>query len=474
MSSLSTAQQAPKKTPKISPTFCVYPWIECSFGPSSIMRLCCYDGTYVKNKDGGMYDLNTCSPNDYWNGYGLRLIREKMLSGEKIKNCEACYYNESIGRKSLRQYENSYWLENSPHKKDVLERIEESRSNGYKVKKKPLYLDIRFGNLCNLKCRMCHPGSSSKLLSEQKELLQANPKEVSPLVDTFYLKSNQNFYSWYKDKEILKSIYQWLPSVREIYFTGGEPTLIKKNWELINFLRDKGFSKNIKLRFNINCTSAPDKLINTFKDFRRVEVYFSMDGYKEVQEYIRHPSRFEEIEKNIIKILRQRRENTFFVFTTVIQVYNILGLPRFLRWAERLQEKYGSVQPSFNMCINPDFLDISILPQNVKQLALLKLEEYQNFYKGENRKYHFKDLNAIKNALRADERKDIIKKLKEFYTYTKILDKKRGDSFKKTFPQLNTLLNKDGRWSRFSKLKTFAFPSVWKSQKIEEKIDRVF
>ena len=77
----------------------------------------------------------------------------------------------------------------------------------------------------------------------------------------------KNFHNWYKNKEMWKSIYRWAPGTKQLYFTGGEPTLIKENWELIEHLIQKGYSKNIHLIFNINCTQAPSKLLNTFEAF---------------------------------------------------------------------------------------------------------------------------------------------------------------------------------------------------------------
>lgn len=97
------------------------------------------------------------------------------------------------------------------------------------------------------------------------------------------------------------------------------------------------------------------------------------------------------------------------------------------------------------MCEKPDFLDIAILPKNVKQRALSKIEEYENTYKGSD---HFllECLNAVKNVLKKEENPGIDKSLKRFYKYTGLLDKKRGDNFEKVLPKLNDLLNEDGRW----------------------------
>jgi len=434
---------------EISPTFCVYPWMEFIVGPTSYVKLCCIAEKAVEDKNKRVYNLEEDSLEDCWNSYGLRKIRKKMLAGEKIEACNHCYYQESIGRSSYRQSFNKQWLEGK-HGKEILNRVEKSKKNNFKVEEKPLYLDIRPGNLCNLKCRMCNPGNSSKIYKEQRELLKSDP-QIKRIIDTGYFKKDEKkFHNWYKKKEIWDTTYQWAKGVKQLYFTGGEPTLIKENWDLIEHLIEQGYSKNIVLIFNINVTQAPAKLLDTFKHFQHVHITFSIDGYKQSQEYIRYPSRWEEIESNTIKILKHGQENTQFYFSPVVQVYNILSLVDFFHWVESLQQ-YSQTGYSLIMCTGPKFLDIARLPTKIKQVALSQIENYEEEYhtkvaQGKKDSFFLECLNSIKNVLKAEEAIDIKEELKNLRKYTQILDQKRGNDFEKTFPQLNQLLNEDGRW----------------------------
>ncbi len=434
--------------PDISPTFCVYPWMEFIAGPTEHIKICCIAEDAVLDEKGRAYTCAEDSLEGYWNGYGLRRIRKKMLAGEKLSACRHCYYQESIGRTSYRQSFNKQWFK-SEYGRDIFDRVEKSRGNGYRVEAPPLYLDIRPGNLCNLKCRMCNPGNSSKIYKEQKEMLKSH-SEFGPLVDSnYFIKDEKAFHNWHKNKSLWKSVYKWAEGAKQLYFTGGEPTLIKENWRLIDHLKSKGISKNIDLIFNINCTQSPDKLLEAFDAFSTVTVTFSIDGYKETQEYIRHPSKWRDIESHIIKILKHRKSrgssNVQFYFSPVAQVYNILDLPRLLRWIDKLQEDYGKIGNSMIMLTGPDYLDISILPNTIKKRALLSIEEYESAYKGSDQ-FLLECLRSIKNVLKRDEGPDAGKKLKRFYKYTKLLDEKRGESFFKAFPKLSRLLDEDGRW----------------------------
>ena len=427
---------------KNSPTFCVYPWMEFTVGPTSDIKLCCVAKTAVKDESGKAYVLEKGSLENYWNSWGLRQVRKKMLNGEEIEACKYCYYQESIGEGSFRRTFNRDWF-NSKYGEDIVERVEKSITNGYRVEEPPLYLDIRPGNLCNLKCRMCTPDRSSKIYTEQKQLLKTDLSKTKSLLDTSYLE--KDFYNWNRNKGVWSDIYKWATRAKQLYFTGGEPTLIQENWELIDYLQQTGYSKNIHLMFNTNCTQTPDKLLNTFSYFSKVTITFSVDGYKEVNEYIRYPSKWKEVENNIIKILQNRMENTVFGFSPAAQIYNILDLPQLCKWIDKLQMSYGNIKNSLIMCLKPELLDIAILPKNIKHKALWQIEEYETSYKGND--YSLLDcLNSVKNVLKTDDKVGIEKKLKRFYKYTNLLDKKRGNSFEKTFPELNALLDEDGRW----------------------------
>ena len=414
--------------------------METILDTDSFFSPCCA-ATPIKDENGRYYNLIEDKLEDYWNSYGLRQVRKKMLAGEKVEACQWCYYQESIGEVSFRKDHNKEWLE-SKYGKDILDRVEKSRTNGYRVEKHPLHLDIRPGNLCNLKCRMCGPSSSSKIEQEQRQMLKNNMD--TSFLDTDYLKRDTKFVNWRKNKEIWKTIYKWAPGLRKLDFLGGEPTLIKENWDLIDYLKEKGYSKHIKLYFSINCTQTPNKLIETFETFQFVQIMFSVDGYKKVNEYIRYPSEWKEIEKNIVKILKNQTKNTFFTCAIVVQVYNILDLTRLLKWVDNLHIHYGNVVPHLMICMN-HVLHIDILPENVKKTALLKIEEYESSYKGEHT-YLLKQLNTVKNILKSEEKTSIEEDLKRFYKYTDLLDKHRDNNFKETFPELNALLDEDGRW----------------------------
>ena len=448
-------QEIEKKT--FSPTFCVIPWMYFAIGPNEHnTRLCCYSlENSLKTESGQSYSFKTHTLYKIWNGKSMREIRRKMLAGEKLKSCQVCYDHESIGKLSARNQYNFEWL--SSYKELILNKVKKSVENTYKTAP-PDILEIRFGNFCNLKCRMCAPGSSSKIQKEAEELIEEN-KENSQYFDKRFLDSTKLSQDWYKDPKLLKNIYHWVPHLKTIHLTGGEPTLIKEVWELIDYIKENGYAKYMDLRININCTYVPEELLDAFNHFKQVHLYLSIDGYKETQEYIRYPSKWGVIEKNVKRILKRRNEKVDVFLLPTLQIYNIFNITELFQWADKFKPTIYIIYD--HLILGHKMLNVDILPTNIKRICLDKILSYEK-----NCKY-YKYLNGQTYSINENEKKKSIifynglKSLKaflknppsgskcyltDFRKYTEMLDKKRGNSFQKTFPEFYELLEQDGSW----------------------------
>ena len=106
--------------------------------------------------------------------------------------------------------------------------------------------------------------------------------------------------------------------------------------------------------------------------------------------------------------------------------------------------KYKISPVSANILIYPECLNIDILPDTIKRIALKQISNCTL----ENISFFSKSLDQIIKALKAKNKRGTIPwTLKQFFSYTKVLDLHRGHSFERTFPELNALLNEDGRWN---------------------------
>ena len=85
------------------------------------------------------------------------------------------------------------------------------------------YLDLKLGNICNLKCRICGTHSSSKWIAEQQHYDKEDKHEETHIR-----------HSWPEtNKEFWQQLEELLPTLEYIDFTGGEPFMIKDQFELL-------------------------------------------------------------------------------------------------------------------------------------------------------------------------------------------------------------------------------------------------
>ena len=431
-----------KKDP-ISPTFCVYPWIEQVVQSTGQLSFCCVAdlGGKLRKENGEFFMAAEDKLEDAWNSTAMQNIRRAMLNGEKVDACKLCYFQESIGKHSYREMHNSEWQNKAG--KEIARRVEESRNNNYKIEAPALYLDLRLGNLCNLKCRSCNPYNSSQIFKETVQLLKDDPA-----FNTVYTK---NFGGtppatspWFEKDEFWDEVIAAIPNIRKVYLTGGEPTLIEKNYKFLNACVDSGHAKNIFLMFNTNCTNIQDRFLDLLPHFEFVLMNASIDGLDSTNEYIRFLSRWETVDRNFQKLL-QAKGNIQMGVTPVIQVYNILTIVDLLEYVEKMMMQYNKkISVDFLYATHPKFIDISILPLSIKKLAATRLENFRKrsiSYGVET--FMTNSIDSCLNLLQTSG-DGSAEQLNDFLSYTGSLDRNRKQTFQKQFPELHSMLGSEG------------------------------
>lgn len=377
-----------------------------------------------------------------WNSEYQKDIRRKMLNGEPVSPCKLCYYQESIGKESYREMHNKEWMDKAGP--EIEERIRYSSQHDFAVKDGALYLDLRLGNLCNLKCRMCNPYNSTKIASETERLMKSDA-EFNSVYTKYYGKDVYDIPKWYDEPSFWEGIYQQLPSLRKVYLTGGEPTLIKKNYEFLKKCVETGHSKHIFLMFNINCTNLSDEFVSYLKHFEFVLINASIDGFGEVNEYIRGSSNWDLIHTNFTKLLRIGKPVQIGV-TPTVQVYNVLNIVELLEYIEQTTRELGqTVNVDFLYVTDPPFLDIRILPDSTRRIALDKLTAYvKRSTKFVNSNANL--ANSVQSLINALTVKPSVnaERLTDFARYTKSLDVSRGENFNRSLLQLSESLRHEG------------------------------
>jgi len=318
---------------------------------------------------------------------------------------------------------------------DLRKFINSAKENEYEVKLPPVYLDLRLGNLCNLKCRMCNPFNSSQIAKEH-----FNSYETSEEYKEFWNNNWGHNPTFLKDNKLnFDSNFLWneiiglIPNLGKVYMTGGEPTLINNNYRFMEEIIAAGYQDKIEIFFNINCTNVTDRFLNLISKFSNIKINCSLDGYEKVNDYIRSPSKWEKIDENFQKIAQLKNVN--LDVTPVVQTYNVLDCHNMLYYVESISKKYDrSIGIDYLINDHPFYLDVTILPQHIREKAARNLESYQGDLLNEPRIRN--TVQGIINLMRKEQHQDHEKLLQNFLNYTRMLDKTRNERFKDAIPEL--------------------------------------
>lgn len=446
-----------------SSSFCVLPWIHLATRPNGDMRICCVanasgakSGDYtvglVKTENGQPANFGKELPEEAFNSDHMKSVRKTMLEGNIPSSCVKCFEEEQQGIVSKRVWETGTW--HLQEQIDVQELIRETQEDG-EVPYKLQYLDLRLGHTCNLKCIMCSPHDSSLWASEYKKVF---PIFQSPLIKKQMIWDQENFNNyWHENPKFWEQIYEQIPNIKQLYFAGGEPLLIKEHKLFLKEIIKQGYAGSIRLRYNTNGILINDEMIEIWEHFKKVKVGISLDGIGDKVGYIRYPTDFAEVEKNLWRL-----ENTSDRIQTNIafaaQILNIKHAPDFIKWKvtsglKKLNSgKNAADQTSDGGLVGvhlvwmPTWLNLRVLPkedkEEVRQLfSELKEWLWNNYTQDkefwEINPYGWKRWEGILDWMDAEDHSNL---LPDFREYVNTLDKQRGTDFKQVFPELAHLL----------------------------------
>jgi len=384
-------------------TFCPVPWKELSATPSGTIRLCCsgvQDANISKYDNGSVAKL-TDDLQKAWNTNFFQDVRSKMLNGAHVKACENCYFQDKAGIKSAK----SDWLQKYP------DLINENLSSTINIDQAEL-LDLRLGNMCNLRCRMCDPYSSSAWMKEWRELgeLVPQPDEKN------WIRLEKN--TWPEDPRVWEQLKKVVPSLRVVRLTGGEPFLVTANKEFLKYCIQSGHASHIELNYSTNGTVWDNDLPEIWKHFEKVNLKVSVDGLHEVNDYIRSPSRFEQVIRNIEKMQElETSSNVVVSIACTVQIYNIFQISSLI---EFFRNKNLFVKLDFVQ--DPSHLALGVLPANLALKARESLLK-EAAYPGVMALIHLLD---SKNTSQWNH----------FIAYTKKIDQLRDQCISKVVPEL--------------------------------------
>jgi MoaA/NifB/PqqE/SkfB family radical SAM enzyme len=356
-------------------TICMLPWISIEASPMGTARPCCLAREEILDEQGHKYDLKTSTLKDAYKSQYMQNLRQQFRAGEKPATCKLCWDEEAAGRDSKR-------IHSQVRLKELYQEVDWANDTPDQLS----FIDLKLGNICNLKCRICGSWSSSKWAVEEMDYL---PKGEN--------KKNHIAYTWLKQgkwpeesPDFWENLKALLPQIKYFEFTGGEPWLIQEHIDLLKFAVETGNSKHIDIHYNTNATQWPQDLAKLWEDFGRVDIAFSIDNVGDRFEYERYGAKWSEANQiiNAVHALKifNNKITTQLCFT--INIQNVYYLDELLEWAET--KNFGSIY--FNMLHSPDHMSIQHMTPAANDLVLNKLKT--TFWKSS--KYQQEIDNVIK------------------------------------------------------------------------------
>ena len=331
-------------------TFCVLPW---------------YSSELPANTPCCLLPQNT----------NINQLKNDLLAGIKSPACSKCWTIESIGQKSRRQLENEfldYKLDRDLHL---------IRHDCATTQVKPVVYQITTSNLCNQACVSCGSLASSKWAEVERKM------GVTPInLTEINLKEADINYS----------------SARRISLLGGEPFFDPTTFTILEKLvehKNTDCFISIITNGSINLKQTRLDLLSKFTD---LNICISVDGFSPVFEYLRWPTKWDQVIKNIADY-QKITKNISISYT--ISSLNIFYHDQTVNWFTQQGLRYNH-----NIVTYPNWLSLTAMPVELKELlsensfaapwvsitgAEISLVEYKN-------KIHAQDLAKhidIKNYL---------------------------------------------------------------------------
>ena len=378
---------------------CILPFINLEARTDGTMSVCCIMQESAKKDNGIEFNLaNGDTLSDVKNSKWLKDIQNKFLNNEKLEACNNCWHEEEAGIQSKRLRENFYWGENfTPNLKA---------------------LDLKLGNICNSKCRICSSFASSQWAAEEIKINPNNEgaKKFNKL--GMWPKTNENFW---------EDIDDHLQNIEKLEFFGGEPLMIERHYEILERCVELGIAKNISLSYNTNGSIFPEDKIVLWEQFKKVEIFLSIDDINERFEYIRFPGNFAEVITNLGHFSKLNPDIFSIGIFQTISIFNIMHMTEL---TDFISKHFDEIHIHYNMVFTPSHISPKVLPKRVKEKI--------NILYGKSNADHVNNTLKFMNGEQYNS-----SEFTNFLIQTKQIDKFRKEQFNKVFPKFYKLIEKD-------------------------------
>ena len=371
-----------------------------------------------------------------WNNTTMKRIRKQVLNNERPPECEPCFNLEDQGVESLRM-------------RHIAGKIPEARVNLYPNALDNLTedfampfeiptIELKLNNLCNLKCRMCHPADSTSWndWSEVKDFYKKEGNIIFDLVDLHNLEQKPLLDKFEDNPNWWTSLEKLLPYFRRVEFAGGEPLMDPQHYRILDMLAPYGHQIEIKYATNLSMLGKSNRTVwEYWPKFKSIAVNVSIDGIGPSYEYVRGNASWDELINNI-KQIQPIPNISRIVGAVTVQVSNVLVLDKII---EYFLNDLGIVFHTHRVEY-PKVLSAQVLPQPLRMLAVSRLINIQEKIKDfklvkQHPQLLAYTLGQIQDNINYLTARDQSDKWQDCVAFNQALDATRGQSFFDVTPE---------------------------------------
>ncbi len=394
--------------------FCIMPWINASIDVNGAVRPCCKYVQPSQSKELSLGNLGTENIQEIWGGKAFENLRQEFLSNGKPIGCRTCWDEEAAGIESYRKtfVRGSQAVDLSQIKIADLSEF-----------KKPITLDLKTSNKCNLKCRICGPIASSAYLAED---LENQTGFQIGATEKMYL-TKEKFFGVPENEQWL---IDTLKNCKHIEMTGGEPLLSIENRKIEQLAIDMGVSGQISLSYNTNVSVFSLEVVKSWAKFKSVVVCLSIDDVFERYEYQRFPAKWSTVERNLTAYKNQVPKNTRLIIFCSVSTLNVFYLKEILTW---FIKNYPEIDCYLNIVHNDNWFNIQNSNAQFKKEVTQKLGFLSKDLEAANQLQLKLQVDELVRFLNLTNHLDLSEKLK---TELEKRDRIRNQNYRSTFPDI--------------------------------------
>ena len=278
--------------------------------------------------------------------------------GHKVSGCRRCFEAEARGERSLRKIWN-----NELYPTQLIE-SDTGTAEPPEFAPVPSHLDIRFSNLCNFKCRTCWFGASSSWYADAKAM-------------GYGVGQKAEVESFGTVEQLIEALGPNLVPLKQVYMAGGEPFMIRQNYELLEHLIAIG-KTDIRVSVSTNGSKTAlgaKSILALLAEFDAVHVVFSIDvARQDAASIVRHGFSFDQFKANVAET-RAQVPGVNIAFGVTVSALSVSDLADTL---ESLRTECHAMPDKIHVhsVVVPQCYQPCVLPAGAKREASRKLAKF--------------------------------------------------------------------------------------------------